>query len=156
MNKKELRQSTTLDVIKPEILIAEDNEFQLIVLMNLMKRMTIKFQVASNGIIAFNSFKEKIAKENRRFTLILMDLVMPFKNGFEATQDIRNYEISEKFEQTFICGMSSDYSREIENKCKISGMNHFMKKPIQMDELKNLIDSINKNELETLLFKTTN
>ena len=51
----------------------------------------VLFEVAMNGIEATEKFEEHLKKE-KMFDLILMDLYMPLKNGFQASSEIRKLE----------------------------------------------------------------
>ena len=73
--------------------------------------------------------------------MIIMDLKMPFKNGFEATRAIRSL-VEERIEesgqvggtvtlsQPFICLLTSSCSSEVKKKAKQIGLNQVITKPI--------------------------
>jgi len=134
------RKSTIIDLSHPLVLIVEDNDYILNIITETLTKKKIRFEVAKNGTCAVDSFKKKICNENKLYSLILMDIVMPFKNGFEATQEIREFEIQENIERTFICGMSSDKNNDLEKKCIAAGMDDFVVKPITPLSLSNLIE----------------
>lgn len=130
-------------LFKPIVLIVEDNDFQINILSYFMKYYNIKYVVAKNGHMAVASYDEK-SKYNEFFNLILMDIEMPFLDGFQATFKIRQIEKTKNYQRTFICGMSSTETKDIEAKCKEIGMDHFLKKPLRALMLIELINNISK------------
>jgi len=90
------------------------------------------------------------------YKLILVDLNMPVKNGIETTLAIR--EICSKYnENPYIIGVSGDSGPEVENSCKLAGMNktsiflNFIKftvtKPIEKDKMIKIIDELKTNHI---------
>ena len=76
--------------------------------------------------------KEAVEKvKNNSYDLIFMDIRMPIMNGYEATREIRklNKEIP------IIC-MSADVYEKDKEAAKNSGMNHFIEKPLDKDDVK--------------------
>lgn len=73
------------------------------------------------------------------FDVILMDIQMPVMNGFDATKAIRRLE-GEKA-NTAIIAMTANVLKEEVDLCYESGMNDFIGKPFDTDEL--LIKIIN-------------
>jgi CheY-like chemotaxis protein len=72
-----------------------------------------------------------------------MDIIMPEMGGYEATQQIRKLEKDFNVSQTerhFICGFSAQFNQEIEKKCKDSGMDTVMAKPVIPALLKQMLD----------------
>ena len=77
------------------------------------------------------------------FDVILMDVQMPVMNGFEATNAIRNLD-NEKA-QTPIIAMTANVLKEEVDLCYQAGMNDFIGKPFDINELSNKIfNLINK------------
>lgn len=68
------------------LLLVEDNILnQKLIFLNLVKQ-GFKIDVANNGLEAVEKFRE------RKYNLILMDLMMPVMDGLEATKHIRHIE----------------------------------------------------------------
>ena len=89
----------------------------------------IKARIAGNGKIAI----EKLHENN--YDIILMDLLMPVLNGFEATQHIRNKMNS----QIPIIALTADVTTMDVEKCNAVGMNDYISKPIDEKLLYNKI-----------------
>ncbi|MGL1894274.1 MAG: transporter substrate-binding domain-containing protein [Spirochaetaceae bacterium] len=112
------------------ILLAEDNEINQQVAVELLESEGLFVDVADNGKIAF----EKI--EINSYDLVFMDLQMPVMDGFEATRKIR-----EKYtdKELSIVAMTADAMTGIEEKVKDAGMNAYITKPIDLEQLWNCL-----------------
>lgn len=121
---------------KLEILVAEDNLINQKIVMANLKKMGHKVDVASNGQIAIELFKQKA------YDIILMDVQMPELNGIEATQAIRLIEETEGRNPIYIVAMTANVLKEdIEHYLEI-GMNSYLSKPFKVEELVNILDKI--------------
>ena len=111
------------------ILIAEDNPFNVIVtedtLRSEFKDLTIG--KAENGRIAF----EKVRDEE--WDLVLMDIHMPEMSGLEATAAIRKLPGDKS--RTLIVAMTASVLREETDNYMRHGMNGFIPKPFQVQQL---------------------
>lgn len=67
---------------------------------------------------------------------------MPVMNGYEATEKIRKLEQEFSLtlhEKHFICGFSAEVNPMIEQKCRESGMDNIISKPISKLQLEDLL-----------------
>lgn len=64
--------------------------------------------------------------------LILMDLLMPVMDGFEAIRQIRQIP---EFKEVIIIGVSASVSEHIRQQSLAVGCHDFLAKPVQLDEL---------------------
>ena len=114
-----------------KILIVEDNQINAIVLKRILQKYHFDTFVAEDGklgVEAVSSYKPD---------LILMDINMPIMNGIEATKAIR--KLDSEFNNIPIFAVTADITEET-NKISISaGMNEYIKKPVDVDELLKLI-----------------
>ena len=76
--------------------------------------------------------------------MVLMDLIMPEKDGYDATFEIRKIERESGRSAVFICGFSAMVNEEIEMKCRKYGMNHVVMKPISKAQLEELLHDARK------------
>lgn len=89
--------------------------------------------------------KKTVDKQNIPINIILMDLHMPKKDGFEATLDIRRYEqetISKKYNynvRTPIVGLTADIQESVRSTCMNNGMDEYLVKPCNKDILGSII-----------------
>ena len=97
----------------------------------------MQVEVAENGLIAVEKLKSSA------FDVILMDIQMPVMNGFEATKVIRALDIEKA--QIPINAMTANVLKEEVDLCYQAGMNDFIGKPFDTNELLNKIfNLINK------------
>lgn len=108
------------------ILLAEDNKINQVVATKLLTRTGCTLEVANNGIEAF----EMIKRDTEKFDVILMDLQMPVMDGFDATVKIREIQ-----DQLPIIAMTADAMEGMKDKCLTAGMNDYISKPINFNEL---------------------
>jgi CheY-like chemotaxis protein len=122
---------------KYNILIAEDNSINVQVARFMLKPMCDMLDVVWNGEEAI----EKYLKNDYDF--ILMDVKMPVLNGYEATLKIRDIETAKKEGKRIpIIALTATNTFEEEQKCLQSGMDGFLTKPYQIDDLKRILTSI--------------
>ncbi len=116
---------------KLQILYVEDNPLNQKLILHFSRSFGFDTEIAVNGRIAI----EKI--QARHYDLVLMDLQMPEMDGFEATRIIRN---KLKSDIPIIAVTAHALSGQKE-KCLYVGMNAFIAKPFDLDELDKLIHS---------------
>jgi CheY-like chemotaxis protein len=119
----------------PTLLLVEDNILnQKLIFLNLIK-YGFKIDVANNGQEAVDKFRE------RKYNLILMDLMMPLMDGLEATREIRNIE-SVNGGHTPIVGLTANTYDADREKCLASGMDEFMTKPFDIEIFQSIIKEL--------------
>ncbi|WP_108867360.1 response regulator [Aquimarina aquimarini] len=111
-----------------KILVAEDNKINQIVTKNLLNIIGYDCTIVENG---FNAL-QMVKKED--FDLILMDLNMPYLNGTEATRRIREFN-----QTTPIIALTASELSEVGKECFDIGMNDVINKPLNKNDLKNII-----------------
>ena len=107
------------------ILVAEDNEFNQQVVVELLERVGARVTLAHNGIVALARLDD-----SGPFDLVLMDVQMPDMDGYEATQVIREQE---QTRDVPIIAMTANVTKEDRARCLDAGMNDFQPKPIRPD-----------------------
>ncbi|GAM20986.1 hypothetical protein SAMD00019534_041610 [Acytostelium subglobosum LB1] len=116
-----------------EILLAEDNVVNQRLAIRLLERFGHKVTLAENGLQAV------AASEMKDFDLILMDVQMPHMGGFEATSTIRLREKSIN-KHTPIIAMTAHALQKDKEKCLEAGMDDYLSKPINPDQLRMVIE----------------
>ncbi|BBP45470.1 hypothetical protein THMIRHAS_08430 [Thiosulfatimonas sediminis] len=109
-----------------QILLVEDNEINQQVASELLEQVNIQVSIANNG-------KQALKKiHDQDYDLVLMDIQMPVMDGYQATQSIRQQA---QFAELPIIAMTANAMREDQQKCHEAGMNDFIAKPIEPNEL---------------------
>lgn len=111
------------------VLLVEDNIFNAIVAQEELEDAIVKVKVdiAENGAIAVEKVK------TAEYDIILMDVQMPVMNGYEATHKIRS--LGSKKAKLPIIAMTANVMKEEINRCYEAGMDDFIGKPFETDQL---------------------
>ncbi|MDV7186338.1 PAS domain S-box protein [Lutibacter sp. TH_r2] len=116
------------------ILVAEDEEYNMMYINELFSTTKFKVIEAENGLLAVEK-----AKNNPNIDLILMDIKMPKLNGYEAMKEIKKQGI-----QIPIIALSA-FAMESEKETAISkGFDSYLTKPINKELLFKIIDDFTK------------
>lgn len=113
-----------------KILLAEDNEINQQVAAEMLEQAGFTVEIAGNG----KESVEKIIASGlpSKYDIIFMDLQMPVMDGYTATEEIRNHS---EYDPVPIIAMTADAMSGIKEKCLNVGMNDFVTKPIDPDEV---------------------
>lgn len=110
---------------KLRLLIAEDNPVNVILIKKIISTFGFEADVAGNGKIAL----ERIKREN--YDLVLMDIQMPEMDGLTAAKIIRR-----EYSRTLpIIAITASMLASDKDKCFAAGMNDFVSKPFNAEEL---------------------
>lgn len=107
------------------ILLVEDNEVNQMIEKEILEQKGYQVTIAGNGLEAVN-----IMSEEHDIELVLMDIHMPVMDGYEATEKIRLIDV-----ETPILAMTAVSFDNIKEKCLALGMNDYVTKPVEPDEL---------------------
>jgi len=117
------------------ILLAEDVEINREIVIAMLEDTQLEIDVAENGAEAVEMFESA----PDRYDMIFMDMQMPEKDGLTATREIRAIG-SEKAKTIPIIAMTANVFKEDVEKCLEAGMNGHMGKPIDLDELLDVLE----------------
>jgi PAS domain S-box-containing protein len=131
-NKLEKEQNEN-EIYKTKILVAEDNEINMITLVSMLKNCgNYNIIEARNGKEAVDYYK----KEKPQY--VFLDIQMPIMDGFEAFKEIRaEAESIEK--KVKIVAVTAYASKEDKVKCLTIGMDDYISKPYKLEEIKNVL-----------------
>ena len=113
-----------------KILIAEDDEISEMVISLIIKDFCKEIIVARTGKEAV-----EICRNNQDLDLILMDIQMPYLNGYEATRRIRQFNKDVIIIAQTAFALSGDNEKSIK-----AGCNEYISKPINKDNLLAIIE----------------
>jgi signal transduction histidine kinase/CheY-like chemotaxis protein len=115
------------------VLLVEDNRVNQIVASNFLKKWGIEVEYANHGKEAVEMIQDK------SYQLVLMDLQMPEMDGYEATRRIRAMDHDAYFKNVPIVALTASAMADIRGKVTDLGMNDFVSKPFQPEELQSVI-----------------
>lgn len=121
------------------MLVVEDNPVNQFLATSLLKTWNAVVEVCANGVQAIDMLS------NVNFDVILMDLQMPLKDGFETTVELR-----EKYHLTTpIIALTANAISGERDQCLQLGMNEYMSKPFQPEVLyRKIQELIHKDQSE--------
>ncbi|MFZ6013870.1 MAG: PAS domain S-box protein, partial [Bacteroidota bacterium] len=124
-----------------KVLLVEDNRVNQVVASNFLKKWGIEVDLANHGKEALQMIK------NKSYQLVLMDLQMPEMDGYEASKQIRALDYDPYFKNVPIIALTASAMIDIKDKVLEIGMNDFISKPFQPEELQTKIGKyiLNRN-----------
>ena len=131
--KKELPEQTfmTDKNIGKRILLAEDNELNAEIAMELLKEEGFLIDWVKDGQECFDKLEEA---DEGYYDLILMDIQMPILNGYDTTAKIRQMENPKKATTPIVAMTANSFDEDIEMTQK-AGMNGFIAKPLDAEKM---------------------
>ncbi|WP_223067778.1 response regulator [Paenibacillus caui] len=114
-----------------KILLVDDDVRNVFALSSILESYRMEVVFAENGREAI-----ELLEQQRDFDLILMDMMMPEMDGYEAMRRIRELK---EFEKIPIIALTAKAMKEDRVKCIEAGASDYMKKPIQTDQLLSLM-----------------
>jgi len=115
------------------VLVAEDNSISTKVIRGMLRKLDLQPDTAGNGEEALEAIKA------RPYDLVLMDCEMPVLDGFEATRQLRKWEISAGRPRTPVVALTAHIFSEHRERAREAGMDGHMAKPVEMSQLREVI-----------------
>ena len=139
--QKDMSEKSIKDL---KILLVEDNELNMEIAEFVLQNEDVSVTKAWNGQEAVEIFKKSRPDE---FDVILMDIMMPVMNGYEAAKIIRTLDRDDA-KTVPIIAMTANAFTEDRLKSKESGMNEHIAKPVDAKLLVKVISELVKNKEE--------
>ncbi len=117
------------------ILIAEDSEINANVIYSHLTDMGHYVDIATDGNTAL------YAMHKHHYDIVFMDLNMPNMNGIEATRQWRKLEASSQNKPLPVIALTAKATSEDKKQCINAGMNAFLTKPVNADQLAKILDN---------------
>lgn len=127
-----LGSSFTYQFEGKRFLLAEDNEINAMIVIELLARRGAAVERAENGQAVVERFRSMPAGT---YDTILMDIQMPVLNGWEAAEQIRGLNHEDAAAIPIIALSANDYTEDVERSLA-AGMNGHVGKPIDLNVLK--------------------
>ena len=137
-SKVKTGEKTEASIRGLNILLAEDNELNMEIAEFMLQNEGAEVTKAWNGQKAVELFRKS---EPGEFDVILMDIMMPVMNGYEATKMIRSMD-REDAKVIPIIAMTANAFTEDRLKAKEAGMNEHIAKPVDVELLVKVIHKL--------------
>ena len=125
-------------LVNKRILLAEDNDLNAQIAMELLQEKKIHVDRCKNGLECV----EKIETiEDGYYDLILMDIQMPIMDGYEATKRIRSLKNQKKASIPIVAMTANAFAEDKEHALQV-GMNDHVAKPIDINKLLEVMQNI--------------
>ena len=122
----------TDEVLKNKnVLVVDDDIRNIYSLTNALEEEGMNCLTAENGKLAL-----KVLKEQPSIDIVLMDVMMPEMDGYEATKEIRNIS---KFTRLPIIALTAKAMKGDKEKCLNAGMSDYVAKPVNIGQLLSLM-----------------
>jgi CheY-like chemotaxis protein len=113
------------------ILLVEDNKINIMVGKQILEKANLVVDVAYDGLMAVNMVKKN------DYCAVLMDIQMPVMDGYTSSMEIRKFNT-----ELPILALSASVFIEVKSKIEKSGMNGFIFKPFDPEDLYNRIEEV--------------
>lgn len=134
VSKEQLHQSSgkkQRNLEGRKILLVEDNKINVMVGKQILEKANLVVDVAFDGLMAVNMVKEN------DYCAVLMDIQMPVMDGYTSAMEIRKFNT-----KLPILALSASVFLEVKSKIENSGMNGFIFKPFDPEDLFNRIEEV--------------
>ncbi len=129
-----------IDLSGTKILLAEDNEMNMEIALDILSKAGLVMTPVVNGKEALDTFE---ASEPGTYDAILMDIQMPVMDGYTATRKIRECHHPEAKSIPIIAMTANAFSEDV-TAALAAGMNDHVAKPISYDRLFNVLNRLTK------------
>ena len=132
-----VKEEASLSMEGMHFLLAEDNELNSEIITELLHAEGATCDLAENGQLAVEKF---IASPVHTYDAVLMDVMMPIMNGYEACKAIRASNHPEALTIPIVAMTANAFVKDVQDALD-AGMNAHVAKPVNMDTLKNTLAS---------------
>ena len=125
------------------VLLAEDNQTNADVIMRILASKGVRSELVRDGQEAVEMFR---MQGEYYYQAILMDIMMPVKNGLQAARDIRALMTADA-KTIPIIALTADVLEETEERCAEAGMTSYLSKPIDPEKLLSTLATELENQI---------
>jgi len=130
-SEKKRKNNSLTTLTGRKVLVVDDDMRNVFALTSVLEDEKMKISVGNNGKEGI----EVLEKEDN-IDIVLMDIMMPEMNGYEAMTEIRK---NKKFEKLPIIALTAKAMKGDKEKCMAAGANDYLTKPIDSDKLISLL-----------------
>lgn len=115
------------------VLVAEDNRVNQLVLANMIDEDAYMITFAKDGSEAVEKFREG------KFDIVLMDISMPVMDGIEATKAIRSIEVDQNLNPTPVIALTAHAMKGDKDRFLECGIDDYLAKPIKQSDVQKVL-----------------
>ncbi|GAB3649491.1 response regulator [Echinicola sediminis] len=114
-----------------KLLLVDDDMRNIFALSSSLQQHGLKVEIANNGLEALDKLQQ-----TEGIDLVLMDIMMPEMDGYEAMKNIRS---GNTYKEVPIIALTAKAMKNDREKCIEAGANDYISKPVDMDKLLSLM-----------------
>ena len=136
-NEEQIKQEKipTNNQFKANVLVAEDNANNQILIKILLNQVGVDVTIASDGKEAYELYQKN------DFDLVFMDINMPVMDGITSMKNIKEFDQLQKKNSTPIIALTANAVKGDKEKYISSGMSNYLSKPIDNQELLKILNT---------------
>lgn len=115
-----------------KVLLVEDNYINQTVVLKFLSKVSVASETVLDGVQCTESV---FSHPHGYYSIILCDLHMPNKDGYQACKEIRKWEKKNKYPHIPIIALSANVLGDVYAKCAEAGFNSYVTKPVEFKEL---------------------
>ncbi|KAF2770404.1 hypothetical protein EJ03DRAFT_67127 [Teratosphaeria nubilosa] len=114
------------------VLLVEDNRVNQMVVLKFLAKINLPVDTALDGVQCTDKM---FSHPHDYYNIILCDLHMPNKDGYQTCKEIRKWERKNKYKHLPIIALSANVLGDVYQKCVEAGFNSYLTKPVEFKEL---------------------
>jgi len=118
------------------VLLVEDNKINQMVILKFLAKVSIQVEVVVDGVQCTNKV---FSKPHGYYSIILCDLHMPNKDGYQTCKEVRKWEKRNQSSHLPIIALSANVLGDVYQQCVDAGFNSYMTKPVDFKELSSVL-----------------
>jgi two-component system sensor histidine kinase/response regulator len=118
------------------VLVVDDNAVNRMVCNHLLRKFAAVVSNSANGVEALAALRRS------DFDVVLMDCQMPEMDGYEATRELRRFEPNHPNRDIPVIAVTANALATDREKCRAAGMNTYLSKPIDREQLEQVLTSV--------------
>ncbi|PSN64306.1 hypothetical protein BS50DRAFT_453194, partial [Corynespora cassiicola Philippines] len=115
-----------------KVLLVEDNHINQTVVLKFLAKIAVETETVLDGVQCTDTI---FSKPPGYYSIILCDLHMPNKDGYQACKEIRRWEKKHGYKRHPIIALSANVLGDVYAKCVEAGFNSYVTKPVEFKEL---------------------
>lgn len=121
-------------LLRANTLIADDSEFNRLVLKRMLEGIGFRCDEASTGTEALHQIEQR-EQDGSPYLYVFLDIEMPEMSGIEVAVELRRQVAERRLSKARVVGCSAYVSSEDRQSCMNAGMDYFLEKPVFKETL---------------------